>query len=82
NHYPIHRSISNEELIIFNDSELSLLSEVNDLKNLGFCNFSIDGRYKDDDYCKTIDVFKEALNGNVSQKELRKYSLKNTTANF
>ena len=82
NNYPIHTSISNEELIIFSDSELSLLDDINDLKNLGFCNFSIDGRYKDDDYCKIIDVFKEALNGNVSQKELRKYSLKNTLANF
>ena len=82
NNYPIHTSISNEELVIFSDSELSLLDDINDLKNLGFCNFSIDGRYKDDDYCKIIDVFKEALNGNVSQKELRKYSLKNTLANF
>ena len=82
NVYPIHRSISNEELIIFNDSELSLLDEVSHLKSIGFCNFSIDGRYKDDDYYKIIDVYKEALNGNINRKELEKYSAKNTHANF
>lgn len=82
NHYPIHKSISNEELIIFNDSELSLLSEINYLKEIGFCNFSIDGRYKDDDYYKIIDVYKKALVGNIDKKELEKYSFKNTIANF
>lgn len=81
-HYPIHKSISNEELIIFNDRELSLINEINHLKEIGFCNFSIDGRYKDDDYYKIIDVYKEALNGNINKKELEKYSPKNTIANF
>jgi putative protease len=45
-------------------------------------NFSIDGRYRDDDYYRIIDVYKEALNGNVSKKELEKYSPKNTIANY
>jgi len=82
NHYPIHKSISNEELIIFNDSELSLLDKINHLRDAGFMNFSIDGRYKDDDYYRIIDVYKEALNGNISKKELEKYSPKNTIANY
>ena len=82
NHYPIHKSISNEELIIFNDSELSLLDKINHLKDIGFVNFSIDGRYKDDDYYRIINVYKEALNGNISKKELEKYSPKNTIANY
>jgi putative protease len=82
NHYPIHKSISNEELIIFNDSELSLLDKINHLRDIGFVNFSIDGRYRDDDYYRIIDVYKEALNGNVSKKELEKYSPKNTIANY
>ena len=82
NHYPIHKSISNEELIIFNDSELSLLDKINHLKDIGFVNFSIDGRYKDDDYYRIIDVYKKALNGNISKKELEKYSPKNTIANY
>ncbi len=82
NKYPIHKSISNEELIIFNDSELSLLNEIADLKNLGYSNFSIDGRYKNDEYYKIIEVYKEALSGNINRKKLEKYSLKNTTANF
>ncbi|WP_458454121.1 U32 family peptidase [Methanobrevibacter sp.] len=82
NHYPIHKSISNEELIIFNDRELSFLNEINHLKNIGFCNFSIDGRFKGDDYYKMVDVYKDAINGNIDKKELEKYSPKNTVANF
>lgn len=81
-HYPIHKSISNDELTIFNDSELSLLDKIKHLNDIGYCNFSIDGRYKDDNYYKIIDVYKEALKGNVDKKELEKYSRKNTTANF
>ena len=82
NRHPIHRSISGEELMIFDDGELSLLTEINSLKSLGFSNFSIDGRYKDDEYYKIIDIYKEALNGNINKKELEKYSPKNTLANF
>ena len=81
-HYPIHKSISNEELVIFNDSELSLINEIKHLKEIGFCNFSIDGRYKEDNYYKIIDVYKKALNGIINRKELEKYSPKNTVANF
>ena len=82
NKHPIHKSISGEELIIFDDSELSLLTEISHLKKLGFTNFSIDGRYKDKDYCKMVDIYKNALNGNVNKKELERYSPKNTLANF
>ena len=82
NRYPIHKSISGEEITIFNDSELSLLEEINHLKNLGYCNFSIDGRYKDDDYYKMVDVYKSALNGNINKKELLKFSPKNTMGNY
>ena len=82
NRYPIHKSISGEELIIFDDSELSLLKEISHLKNLGYSNFSIDGRYKDDEYCKVIDIYIRALNGNIDKKELEKYSPKNTVANY
>ena len=81
NRYPIHKSISNEELIIFNGEELSLIHEINHLKNLGFCNFSIDGRFKDEEYYKIIDVYKSALDGQIDEKELRKFSPKNTLGN-
>ena len=80
--YPIHKSISNEELIIFNDSELSLLEKINDLISIGYSNFSIDGRYKDDEYYKIIKVYENALNGNINRKELHKFSLKNTLGNY
>lgn len=82
NKYPIYKSISNEEIIIFNDKELSLLNEINYLKNIGFSNFSIDGRYKDKNYYNIIKVYKEALNGNINEKELEKYSPKNTLGNY
>ena len=82
NKYPIHKSISGEEIIIFNDSELSLIEEINHLKNIGFSNFSIDGRYKADNYYKIIDIYKSALTGNINKKKLLKYSPKNTLGNY
>jgi putative protease len=82
NRYPIHKSISGEELIVFDGIELSLLEEISHLKNLGYSNFSIDGRYKGDDYHKMVDIYKQALNGNINKKELEKYSPKNTFANY
>lgn len=82
NRYPIYKSISGEEIIIFNDSELSLLGEITHLKNLGFCNFAIDGRHKDENYHKIIGVYKSALEGNINEKELLKYSIKNTIGNY
>jgi putative protease len=69
NRFPIHKSISGEELVIFDDRELSLIGEISHLKNLGYSNFSIDGRYKSDDYCKMIDIYKEALKDYFDEKE-------------
>ncbi|MBE6499969.1 MAG: U32 family peptidase [Methanobrevibacter thaueri] len=82
NHYPIYKSISGEELIIFDDNDFSLLDEIPYLKSVGFSNFAIDGRYRDYDYFKIVDVYKNALNDDVNQKALLKYSLKNTRANY
>lgn len=82
NRHPIHKSISNEELIIFSDRELSLLNEINHLKEIGFCNFSIDGRYKDDDYCKIVDIYHLALNNEINEKGLLKISPKNMMGNY
>ncbi|MBQ6098863.1 MAG: U32 family peptidase [Methanobrevibacter sp.] len=82
NRFAVHKSISEEELIIFSDSELSLLSQINHLKELGYTNFAIDGRYKNDTYIKMIDIYKNALKGTIDEKELLKISPKNTTANY
>lgn len=80
--YPIHKSLSGEELIIFDDSELSLLGEISHLKSIGYANFAIDGRYRDDDYINIVDIYNEALNGTINEKELLKYSPKNTLGNY
>lgn len=82
NRYPVHKSLSGEELTIFDDSELSLLGEINHLKRIGYSNFAIDGRYKDDAYIKIIDIYNEALKGNIREKQLAKYSPKNTLGNY
>ena len=82
NKYPIHKSISDNELIIYDDSELSLINEINHLKNMGFRNFSIDGRWRDNNYPKIIKLYQEGLNENIDKKELEKFSPKNTTANY
>lgn len=82
NRYPIHKSISSQELTIFNDSELSLINEIEHLKNINYSNFAIDGRYKDDDYYNIVDIYNNALNGEINENELKKYSFKNTLANY
>ena len=80
--YPIHKSISNEEITIFSSHDFSLISEINYLKNLGFCNFSIDGRFRDENYCKIIDIVNDALNGDFNKKELLKISPDYSTYNY
>ena len=82
NEFAIHKSISQEELIIFSDSELSLIDEINHLKDIGFYNFAIDGRYKDDEYCKMISIYKQAIDGEINKKELFKISPKNSIFNY
>lgn len=82
NRHEIHKSISGEELVIFSDSELSLIDEIKHLNEIGYANFSIDGRYMPNDYCKMVDIYKSAIEGNINKKELSKYSPKNTLANY
>lgn len=80
--YPIHKSISQEELIILNDSEISLLEEIPHLIDMGYCNFSIDGRWQDEKYLKMIDIYNSAIDGKIMKKELLKISPKNTLGNY
>lgn len=82
NRHPIHKSITQEELIIFSDSELSLINEISHLKSIGFCNFSIDGRYKDDGYCRMVSIYNSALNDEIDEKELLKISPQNMLGNY
>ena len=76
NVYPIQKSLSGEELIIFNSKDLSLIEEIQYLASIGYVNFSIDGRFKNKDYIKMIELYKEALNGKIKNKEIFKNSTK------
>ena len=69
-HYPIKYSLTGEELIIFNSKELSLIDEIEYLASIGYVNFSIDGRFKNKDYINMIDLYKDALNANVKNKNI------------
>ena len=82
NKFPIRKSITNEELIIFSSEDLSLLKEIPHLKNIGYCNFSIDGRWRDEEYINMINIYSKALKGDVNTSELKKYALKNTSGNY
>lgn len=82
NAYPIHKSLSEEELIIFNSEDLSLIDEIDYLKSIGYVNFSIDGRFKNNSYFKLIDTYNKALDGEINKKEILKYSSKITKGNF
>ena len=76
NAYPIHKMLSGEELIIFNSQDLSLIEEIRYLNSIGYVNFSIDGRFKNKDYIKMIDLYKEVLNDKINNKEIFKDSTK------
>ena len=62
NKYPIHKNLSNEELIISNSEDISLLKEINYLKSIGIVNFAIDGRWRKKDYLKMINKYNSAIN--------------------
>ena len=68
NHYPIKQSLSCEELIIFNNQDLSLIEEITYLASIGYVNFSIDGRYKNKDYIKMIQLCNDVLTGKIKNK--------------
>ena len=76
NQYPIKYSLSGEELIIFNSEDLSLVDEIEYLASIGYVNFSIDGRYKNKDYIRMIDLYKDVLNGNKTNKKIFRNSTK------
>ena len=68
NRYLVKKSISNEELVIFSEKELSLLDEVSNLRSIGYSNFMIDARFKGDDYIKIVDILKDTLTSNENEK--------------
>lgn len=82
NKYPIHKSISSQELILFNFEDISLLPQINHLKEIGYSNFAIDARFRDDKYCEIVNVYKKALKGKLDKNSLLKYSTKNTLGNY
>ncbi len=82
NKYPIHKSISSQELILFNFEDISLLSQINHLKEIGYSNFAIDGRFRDDNYYEIVDIYKNALEGKLDKNSPLKYSTKNTLGNY
>ena len=82
NKYPIHKSISSQELILYNFEDISLLSQINHLKEIGYSNFAIDGRFRDDNYYEIVDIYKNALEGKLDKNSLLKYSTKNTLGNY
>lgn len=82
NKYSIKENLSNEELIILDFHEISLLEEISYLKSINYINFAIDGRWKDDKYLKMIDIYNDALNGDCNINRLIKISDKNTKGNY
>ena len=60
--YPIHKSLSNEELIISNSEDISLLKDIEYLKSIGLVNFAIDGRWRDENYLNKIREYNTAIN--------------------
>ena len=61
NKYPIHKSLSNEEIIISNSEDICLLKDIDYLKSIGIVNFAIDGRWRDENYLEMIQKYKTAI---------------------
>ena len=59
--YPIHKSLSNEEIIISNSEDISLLNDITYLKSIGLVNFAIDGRWRDENYLNKIQEYNIAI---------------------
>ena len=59
--YPIHKSLSNEEIIISNSEDISLLNDITYLKSIGLVNFAIDGRWRDKNYLNKIQEYNTAI---------------------
>lgn len=89
--YPIKGSLSEDESILLNSSELCLISEINSLKSMNINNYSIDCRWKNIDYVNNItDFYKKAISEKLSGNKLKefeneiktKYSPNITSLNF
>ena len=59
--YPIHKSLSNEEIIISNSEDISLLNDITYLKSIGLVNFAIDCRWRDENYLNKIQEYNTAI---------------------
>lgn len=83
NEYQVKENLSNEELIILNDEELCLLGEIPYLKSINYVNFSIDGRWKNPEYLKVVDIYRSAIeNDEFKLRQLKEISPKNTLGNY
>lgn len=83
NEYQVKENLSNDELIILNDEELCLLGEIPYLKSINYVNFSIDGRWKNPEYLKVVDIYRSAIeNDEFKLRQLKEISPKNTLGNY
>lgn len=89
--YPIKTNLNEDNLIILNSEELSLIENIDYLKSIGLYKFSIDGRWKSIDYIKEIGIiYKQAIKAkkndyesiSLYQEVIDNYSLNLTKGNF
>ena len=61
--FPIEKVkyLSNEEIIISNSEDISLLNDITYLKSIGLVNFAIDGRWRDENYLNKIQEYNTAI---------------------
>ena len=79
--------MNEENIIILNSEEFSLINEIEYLKDIGFENFSIDARWKEMDYIKEIGMIyrksiDEGLDMEISKEIIGKYCDKTSDGNF
>ncbi|OWT33216.1 hypothetical protein BGI41_03515 [Methanobrevibacter sp. 87.7] len=79
-YYPVKGTISQELLILFN-KKLSLISKINELKDFGIKNYSIDLRWENkDNINEIIELFNESIKNKIDNEKLKK--LDNNLKNY
>ena len=89
-YYPIKTNINDDNLVILNSEELSLIDEIKYLKSHALSQFVIDSRWRDINYIKEMGIiYKQVINNDdedvdigLYQDVINKYCDNITKGNF
>ena len=75
NKYPIHSTVTQDEIIILNYEDYSIIPYLNNLIEIGYSNFNIDARWKNTEEIKKINKITENITNKNYTAEINKTSI-------